>query len=83
MSAGHSSTSLAGFVAEPSVKIDVAARRRLNHAQALQDRLEHHDAVENGLRRRARRQGLTLMIASSLLSILVLYGIWTLLSGGI
>jgi len=80
MSASHSSTTLAGFVAEAPAKLDVGVRRRMAGAQTLRDSLEQTAANENGLRRRARRQGLAMMIASSLLSLAVIYGFWTLLS---
>jgi hypothetical protein len=39
------------------------------------------DPVENELQRRARRQALALMLASSVISLLLLYGVWTLFSG--
>jgi hypothetical protein len=81
MSASHTSTSLAGFVAEAPVKLDGDMRRGGTETLALQDRAEQTDAGENRLRRHARLQGLALMIGSSLLSIGVVYGIWIVLSG--
>jgi hypothetical protein len=81
MSASRRSTSLAGIVAEAPAKLSVVARRAPSVADAFQDRVEHPDTRENGLRRRVHRQALMLMLASSLVSILALYGIWTLLRG--
>lgn len=39
------------------------------------------DATEKRLLKRARRQGFALMVASSIVSIMVLYGMWRLLHG--
>ena len=79
MSEGRRSTSLAEIVADEPNKPDVVARRPVHAAQALQDSSEHLDANEVALRRRARRQALALIVASSLLSALAVYGMWTLL----
>jgi hypothetical protein len=80
MFASHTSTASAGFVTEAPVKPDDAIRRRVAGLHALPDRSEQTDINENGSRRRARLQGLALMIASSLVSVAVVYGIWTVLS---
>ncbi len=79
MSATHGSTSLAGFVAEAPGMPDVRARERAPATQALQDTAEHAVAVENRLRRRDHRVALALMIGSSVLTTVALYGVWTLL----
>jgi hypothetical protein len=41
----------------------------------------HSDPLEPAAQRRARRQGLMLMIASSLLTTFILYGAWVALRG--
>lgn len=86
MSAGHRSTSMTGFVAEAPDNQDVSARHPVQAARTLLESLDHSGANsdhpganEVELRRRARRQALALMIASSVLSMLAIYGLWTLL----
>ena len=83
MFASHSSTSLAGFVAEAPGMLDVSARQRAPSTLVLQDTTEHAETVENRLRRRDHRVALALMVGSSLLSTAALYGAWTLLRAAI
>ncbi len=79
MTGGLSSTSVADFVAEAPDNVDMAARRRFRVIEPLQDAVEHVEAGENGLRRRAHRQALAMMVASGTISTLALYGVWVLL----
>lgn len=58
---------------EQAANEDLRLRRRFDW--------RHADLLEPVAQRRARRQGLTLMIASSLLTIFILYGAWVALRG--
>jgi len=79
MPASDTSSSVAGIVAEATVDDLARARRRARAVESRKPAREIPDANEAGLQRRARRQALALMIASGLVSILALYGVWTLL----
>jgi hypothetical protein len=67
-------------------QLEIERPRQGADAKASQRRLRldvwRRDPVENQLRRRARRQALVLMLASSIISLLLLCGVWTLFSGG-
>lgn len=76
MPASDPRSSVHGYVADPPANPDITRLRQERGAAAWQ---QVADAREIGLRRRARQQALALMVASSLVSILALYGIWTLL----
>jgi hypothetical protein len=83
MPASDNRSSVHGYVADPPANPDVT-RLRGAHIAATWQRAQHiPDAQETRLRRRARRQAVALMVASSVISILALYGIWTLLRGAI
>lgn len=73
--------SASGLVAALPVKQDVTGSHWAQVAETWMRTTQIPNAEETRLRRRARRQALALMVASSLLSILVLYGLWTLLRG--
>lgn len=68
-------------VAERSVKADVAPRLRSQVTEVLWLPTQHIDHQELQLQRRARRQALALMVASSLFTLLVLYAAWMMLHG--
>jgi hypothetical protein len=70
-----------GYVADPPVNPDATRVRETRIAESWRHARQIPDVQESRLRRRARRQALALMVASSLVSILALYGIWTLLRG--
>lgn len=79
MAVSGSSSPMAKFVAEAPNEGEVHTRRRVQVVEAWQADREPSDAVESRLRRRARRQALALMVASSLASVLALYAMWVLL----
>lgn len=79
MPASDPVSSMTVLIAEASDTAAARSRRRERVIEAWDLAPEIPDAIERGLRRRARRQALALMIASSLASILALYGVWTLL----
>lgn len=79
MSLSHGSSSAAGFVAEAPTKPNVVVLSRPRLTAVPFNRVEDPSVEENRLQRRARRQALGLMVASGLVSMLALYGMWTLL----
>jgi hypothetical protein len=78
MTFGQRPSSWAGFVAESPVSLNVADRSGAHVTRALRNSAERPSADENRLWRRDRRVGLALMVGSSLISVLVLYGLWML-----
>jgi hypothetical protein len=70
---------LAGFVAESPISLDVVARSGAHVTHALQKSAEDQGVRETRLWQRDRRIGLALMAGSSLVSVVSLYGVWTLL----
>jgi hypothetical protein len=68
-------------VAERSATAEPASRRRSQVTEVLWLPTQHIDQQELRLQRRARRQALALMVASSLFTLLVLYAAWTMLHG--
>jgi hypothetical protein len=81
MPARHPPLSAAGLVADPLPQNGSKPRNRPAVTERIWLAPDVPDAIEKGLRRRARRQGLALMVASSFVSILALYGAWWLLHG--
>lgn len=79
MPANDSRSSVHGYVADAPANPDVTQAQGARVAEAWQRARQIPDAREAQSKRRARRQALALMVASGLVSILVLYGIWTLL----
>jgi len=71
--------SAAGLVAEPSAQNERPMPYRAPVTQRAFLAPDVPDATEIKLRRRARRQALALMLASSVMSLVVLYGAWRLL----
>jgi hypothetical protein len=69
----------AGLVADSPPQNGTASRDHTHVTDRA--RLAPHvpDATEKLLLKRARRQGFALMVASSIVSIMVLYGMWRLL----
>jgi len=78
MPASDPRSSVHGYVAKPPANPDIT-RLRQERIAPWQHAQQVPDALEIALRRRARQQALALIVASSLVSILALYGIWTLL----
>jgi hypothetical protein len=81
MLASDNQSSAAGFVADPPPKLDAMTLRRARVAETWQHTKQVQDAQQTRLQRRARRLGLALMVASCVVSILAVYGIWILLRG--
>lgn len=79
MPATENQSSSAGVVADTPLKLDGTRPRRTRALQAWQHATQHPDAREAELRQRAHRIALALMVGSSVVSILVLAGIWVLL----
>ena len=75
----HSYSEPAALVAEPTGKLDALVRRHVPAAEAWPTRWRVSDPREAAMQRRARRQALLLMVASSLASVVALYGAWRLL----
>jgi hypothetical protein len=71
---------------QPQAEIDHPPPRGRN-AKGDLGRVRRFDAsrrgepVETSARRRARRVGLALLVASSLLTLMILYGVWATLRG--
>jgi len=81
MPASDSPSSAAGLVAEAPVRNANPIRHRARAMEWARFAPEIPDAAESRLRRRARRQALAMMVASSCISIMALYGVWRLLHG--
>jgi fatty acid desaturase len=81
MTANDNPLSAAGLVADTSNQNVHSLRQRPPATKRIWQAPGAADPTEEKLRRRARRQGLALMIASGLISIIVLYGVWWLLHG--
>lgn len=79
MSASDNGSSMTGLVSDAAAARPHVQRHRWNGAEARQPALEVPDAAERRAQRRARRVALILMVASGLVSIVTLYGAWTLL----
>ena len=63
---------------QPQVEIDRPPLRGRD-VEAAPGRVRPADPVDGARERRAKRQGLALMIVSSIVSLFVLYGAWMLL----
>jgi len=81
MPARDNPLSSAGLVADPPAQNGRAHRTRASVAGRVWLAPDVLGATEIKLRRRAHRQALALMIASSFISIMALYGVWRLLHG--
>ena len=79
MPASDSPSSAAGLVAEAPAPNPNLIRHRMRVMEWRWLAPEIPDATESRLRRRARRQALAMMVASSCISVMALYGVWRLL----
>lgn len=80
MSGTGRSLSTAEVVAEHPTRLEVAPRTgSYGTVISYRFRMQPDDLRERRLRRTARRQALLLMLASSVVTVLVLYGAWSLL----
>jgi hypothetical protein len=79
MPAPDSPISAAGLVADPPVQDKRISQYRAPVTERAWLAPAVPDATEKKLRRRARRQALALMVASSFVSVMALYGVWRLL----
>ena len=67
--------------APPTVELERQSRGRDALGNLGRVRFRPDDRREALLRRRAKRQGLVLMLASAFVSLFVLYGVWLALRG--
>jgi hypothetical protein len=78
---GGSQAVLRSGDAPPTVELERPSRGRDAQGNLGRVRLVPGDRREAQLRRRAKQQGLALMLASTAVSLLILYGAWLLLRG--
>jgi hypothetical protein len=81
MPARDNPLSSAGLVADPPSQNGAASRDRPPVTDRARLAAGVPEATEKVLLKRARRQGFALMVASSIVSIMMLYGVWWLLHG--
>jgi len=79
MPARDNPLSSAGLVADPPAQNGSVVRKRTPVTERTWLAPGIPDAMEDRRRRRARLQGFALMAASSVISIMMLYGAWRLL----